>query len=67
MVTGWAGKTTLHAFVAAIEALTEFTPEERAFMVVYHAALAAGASTKQADNYFFNFIAKKITTNPANY
>ena len=67
MVTGWTGKVTLHAFVAAIEALTEFTVAERAFMVVYHAALAAGATTKQQDNYFFNYICKKITTNPANY
>jgi hypothetical protein len=67
MLTGWTGKVTLHAFVAAIEALTEFTPEERAFMVLYHAALNAGATTKQDDSYFFNFIAPKVVLNPANY
>jgi hypothetical protein len=67
MLTGWTGKVTLRAFVAAIQALTEFTPEERAFMVIYNAELGAGASTKQNDCYFLNLIAKKITTNPANY
>lgn len=67
MVTGWTGKVTLHAFVAAIQALTEFTVEERAFLVLYHAALSAGATTKQDDNYFFNYIAPKIVLNAANY
>lgn len=58
---------TMHALVADIETDTRMTPDERAFMVVYHAALNAGDTTRQQDNYFLNFIMRKFVCQNTNY
>jgi hypothetical protein len=64
MLTGDAFKVDTHALVAHMETDTRYTPDERAFLVVYHASLNAGASTRQQDSMFVNCLKKFICQNP---
>jgi len=58
---------TLHALVADVEANGNWTTDEKAFLVAYHASLNAGATTKADDMYFFCYLMKRFISENVNY